>query len=390
MKKRTRAALALCIVLVFGAVLLKGEVKTLAAEETEDGTREYLEEMMEELDFAELDDFFAEREKAVSFSDVVQGLLEDGIFSFDYSLIFQWGKDALFSEISQNRILFIEILLLAVGFSVLNSFTGAFQSAYVSELCFLLIYCVLAVLLLESFLNFHEIAEQTLNQNVEFLKTLLPTLCMTMVFSSGAASSAGFYQLAFLVIFLIQWLFVQVFLPMIHVYVLFELFHHFFPEEKFRNLSELFGDIIRWGMKLAMGVVAGLSVVENLIAPAKDRLVNGAFVRTAALIPGVGNVIGSVNDLFVGAGMVIKNCVGVAALLLLLLIGFLPMAKIACLTFFYKLAAAVAEPITDRRIAGCLKGMAQGGVLYLKLTGYSLLFLFTTIALTVAASAFIR
>ena len=143
-------------------------------------------------------------------------------------------------------------------------------------------------------------------------------------------------------------------------------------------------------MKLAMGVVAGLSVVENLIAPAKDRLVNGAFVRTAALIPGVGNVIGSVNDLFVGAGMVIKNCVGVAALLLLLLIGFLPMAKIACLTFFYKLAAAVAEPITDRRIAGCLKGMAQGGVLYLKLTGYSLLFLFTTIALTVAASAFIR
>lgn len=390
MKKRTRAALALCIVLVFGAVLLKGEVKILAAEETEDGTREYLEEIMEELDFAELDDFFAEREKTVSFSDVVQGLLEDGIFSFDYSLIFRWGKDALFSEISQNRILFIEILLLAVGFSVLNSFTGAFQSAYVSELCFLLIYCVLAVLLLESFLNFHEIAEQTLNQNVEFLKTLLPTLCMTMVFSSGAASSAGFYQLAFLVIFLIQWLFVQVFLPMIHVYVLFELFHHFFPEEKFRNLSELLGDIIRWGMKLAMGVVAGLSVVENLIAPAKDRLVNGAFVRTAALIPGVGNVIGSVNDLFVGAGMVIKNCVGVAALLLLLLIGFLPMAKIACLTFFYKLAAAVAEPITDRRIAGCLKGMAQGGVLYLKLTGYSLLFLFTTIALTVAASAFIR
>ena len=335
MKKRTRAALALCIVLLFGAVLLKGEVKIFAAEETEDGTREYLEEIMEELDFAELDDFFAEREKAVSFSDVVQGLLEDGIFSFDYSLIFQWGKDALFSEISQNRILFIEILLLAVGFSVLNSFTGAFQSVYVSELCFLLIYCVLAVLLLESFLNFHEIAEQTLNQNVEFLKTLLPTLCMTMVFSSGAASSAGFYQLAFLVIFLIQWLFVQVFLPMIHVYVLFELFHHFFPEEKFRNLSELLGDIIRWGMKLAMGVVAGLSVVENLIAPAKDRLVNGAFVRTAALIPGVGNVIGSVNDLFVGAGMVIKNCVGVAALLLLLLIGFLPMAKIACLTFFY-------------------------------------------------------
>ncbi len=390
MKNKKRAVRVLLAVLVLGAVLFTGNRKVFATEETRGSAETYLEEMLEELDFGELDNFFGERENVVTFSDVVQGLLEDGIFSFDYSRVVQWIKDALFFEINQNRILFIQILLLAVGFSVLNSFAGAFQSAYVSELCFILIYCVLAVLLLESFLNFHEIAAQTLSQSVEFLKALLPTLCMTMVFSSGTASSAGFYQLAFLVIFLIQWLFVQVLLPMIHVYVLFELLQHFFPEEKFKNLSELLGDIIGWGMKISMVVVAGLSVVENLIAPAKDRLVNGAFVKTAALIPGVGTVIGSVNDLFVGAGMVIKNCVGVAALLLLLVIGFLPMAKIACMTFFYKLAAAVAEPVTDKRITGCLKGMAQGGVLYLKLTGYSLLFLFTTIALTVAASAFIR
>jgi stage III sporulation protein AE len=59
------------------------------------------------------------------------------------------------------------------------------------------------------------------------------------------------------------------------------------------------------------------------------------------------------------------------------------------MSFFYKLAAAVAEPLTDRRITGCLKGMAEGGVLYLKLLGYSLVLFFLTIALTTAASSYI-
>ena len=39
----------------------------------------------------------------------------------------------------------------------------------------------------------------------------------------------------------------------------------------------------------------------------------------------------------------------------------------------YKLAAAVTEPVSDKRISGCLKGLANGGMLYVKLLGYSVL-----------------
>lgn len=43
---------------------------------------------------------------------------------------------------------------------------------------------------------------------------------------------------------------------------------------------------------------------------------------------------------------------------------------------FYKVAAAVVEPVADKRIAGCLKGMAQGRMLYLKLMGYCVMLIF--------------
>ena len=49
------------------------------------------------------------------------------------------------------------------------------------------------------------------------------------------------------------------------------------------------------------------------------------------------------------------------------------------------LAAAVAEPVADKRIVGCIKSMAQGGVLYLKLVCYGIVLFFATIALQTAA-----
>lgn len=354
-----------------------------------------LSDLMGKLDLSELDEaadtqlFQGERETGLKFSGVVKAFLEQGADGFDYSMIFDWVKDALFFEIGSSRKLLVEVVLLAIGFSILRNFAGAFGSAYISDLCFILVYCVLAVLLLQSFLAFEDIAAGVLNKSVDFMKALLPAFCMTMVFSSGAGMSAGFYQTAFLVIYLIQWLFLKILVPMIQVYVIAELFNHFFEDEKFQNLTELLRGIICWGMKLAGICVLGLNVVQSLISPARDRLVSGTVSKAAAIIPGIGNAVNGVSELLLGSGIMIKNCVGAAALIMLLLIGLIPILKIACMAFFYKLAAAVTEPVADKRIAGCLKGMAEGGVLYLKLTGYCLVLFFLTIALTTAASSFI-
>ncbi len=120
----------------------------------------------------------------------------------------------------------------------------------------------------------------------------------------------------------------------------------------------------------------GLNVVQNLIGPAKDRMGHGIFAKTASVIPGLGNAVGSVTELLLGAGIVMKSCVGTAGLVVLVLISLVPLLKALCLAFFYKLAAAVTEPVSDKRISGCLKGLANGGMLYVKLLGYSVLLFF--------------
>ena len=327
-----------------------------------------------------------EGETALSFTEIVKLLVSGGSFQETGKLLLEEVKTQIFGGMEQNRKLLAEVVMLAVLFSVIKNFTGAFEAAYVGNLCFVMVYSVIAVLLLKSFLVFRETVETALTQCIDFMRAFVPTLCISMVFTSDTASSIGFYQLAFVVIYLVESVFCYVFLPVIQVYILLEIFVHLLPEEKFSNLTELFRDVIGWGMKISGAAVIGLNVVQGLIAPAKDRLGQGILGKTAAAVPGIGNTVNSAIELMFGTGMVLKNGIGAAGVCVLFLLGLFPMIKVAVLILFCKVAAAVTEPVTDRRIAGCLKGMAEGGMLYGKLLGYGILLFLLTITLAVASS----
>lgn len=357
-----------------------------AAEEQED----YLEELTDSIDFTELDTFLADStEDELTFSEVVDGFLKNGISTDSIKNVGDFIVDALLGEIEKNRTLLLEMILLAVAFSILKNFSGVFGASYISDLCFILVYCVLALMLIRSISSLQTIVSETITQSVDFMKMLVPAFCISMVFSSNVNSSAGFYQVAFLVIYMIEWVFLNVFLPMIHMYVLFVILNHFMEEEHFFHLTELFRELISKGIKLTGVVVLGLSVVQNLISPAKDRVSQGMLGRAVSVIPGVGNAVSGIGEVLLGTGIVVKNSIGAAGVVVLVIIGLVPLLKIVCLAFFYKLAAAITEPVTDKRISGCLKGMADGADLYLRLLGYCLLLFFIIIGLTTAATSFI-
>lgn len=367
-------------------------VPVMAAEkELQDDTRDYLDEMTGEMDFSKLDRFMREDagESNLTFSELVDGLLRQGDSKTVYQQIGPWLVSQLCETVRENRKILVEVVLLAVCFSVLKNFAGAFASDYVSDLCFILVYCVLAVLMMQSFLTFRDIACGVLEKSVEFFRIFIPTFSIAMVFSAGTGSASGFYQTAFLIIYLIEWLFLTILVPLIHIYILAVFINYFFEDEKFANMMELIGGLIQWAIKFAGIIVFGLNVVQGIVAPAKDRLLYGTAGRAMAMIPGIGNAVNGVSELLLGSGILIKNCVGAAALIVLVILVSVPMVQAGCIVIFYKIAAAVVEPVADKRIAGCLKGMAQGGLLYLKLMGYCVMLIFLTIALTVASSGFI-
>lgn len=377
------------MIVVIIALYVIGRTEYVQAKETTDYKSE-LETLQQELDYSELDSFLDEtvyRDK-VTFSDVVNSFLEQGGTVLDYELVLEWGKDAVFYEVEQNRQLLLEILVLVFAFSMLYHFAGILEKPYFTDISFILFYSMLAVLLLKSLVVMSGVVTDTLGKNIDFIRAFVPTYCVTMVFSTNIGSSVGFYQFSFFLIYVIQYLFQNFLVSLVHVYVLMELLSHFFEEERFEGMAELMRHFIEWFLKLVWGIVLGLNVVQNLIAPVKDKLTGGMAQKAVSVIPGIGNALNGITEMLIGSGILLKNCVGAAGVLLLVLVCFMPMLQIGCMAVFYRIAGALVQPVADKRIYGCLKGVANGGMLYLKTIGTSVLLFILTIALTTAATSF--
>lgn len=347
-------------------------------------------EMLEQIGIEEIDDFMEETESfsEISFTELVMSLIK-GEKTYQAKDIGEWLKNALCAEFRENKALLIQVLIIGIAFGILKNFTGLFENSYISELCFVMVYCVLVILLMKSFLIMDNLAKETLKTTVEFMQTLVPVYCMSMIFSNGATTAAGFYEVTFLIISLVQWMILYVLVPLVQVMILFVFLNEVVEGERFSKMTELLEDGIRFVLKFVTGTVVGLNVVQGLIQPAADRLKGSMFVKTASAIPGIGNSVRAVSEIIVGAGTLIKNSVGVAAMIIVLGITLMPVLKMGVLAFFYKLSAAVIEPVADKRISGTLNGVCKGSVLLAKIMLTSMLLFLITIAMVAASSSFV-
>ena len=104
------------------------------------------------------------------------------------------------------------------------------------------------------------------------------------------------------------------------------------------------------------------------------------------MIPGIGDAGSSVTDMVLGSAMLIKNGIGAAALVVLLLLCLIPLAKLGIMMAAYYLLAAVLQPISDERITGCLAGVGCGMKLLFQTICMVLVLFLLTVALTTATT----
>ena len=103
-------------------------------------------------------------------------------------------------------------------------------------------------------------------------------------------------------------------------------------------------------------------------------------MRAVEAVPGVGVGAGVVSDLLLGSAVLIKNTAGAAAVAVLLFLAAVPMVKLTVLMVLYYLAAAVMQPVCDKRLTACITQNAAGHGMLLKIVGYSLALFVVTIA----------
>ena len=134
-----------------------------------------------------------------------------------------------------------------------------------------------------------------------------------------------------------------------------------------------------------VAAVAGINIIQNLIAPALDGLKNTAVTKALNMIPGIGGSANAVTSMFLGSAAVIKNGIGAAALIILLILCLGPVIKVAVLMLLYKLTGALVQPISDKRVCGCISSVGDGAALLLQVLVTAMMMFMVTIAIVTAA-----
>lgn len=272
----------------------------------------------------------------------------------------------------------IHILLLVLLSSVLTNLSRVFDNQQISDIAFYMIYLLLFVILLKSFDGFSTQIGEALSGLTEFMRALLPSYYLALTASNGISTAGIFYQMIIVIIYLAENLILKFLLPGVRIYLLMALVNYLTGEQFLSKMTELLHDGILWALKTIVGVVLGIQLIQRMVSPAVDALRQTVIGKTAGVIPGIGNIFSGITEMVLGSAMLIKNCLGAAAVIIMVLAAIPPVIRLGISTVFYQLAAACVQPVTDKRMVGCLHTMGESiGMLLKLLLSVEVLFLLT-------------
>lgn len=295
-------------------------------------------------------------------------------------------KEYLLSEISHGGKIVGQLLALGLIGAVFSNFSDIFTGSQLSETGFFMTYLLSFVVLAAGFSESVEIARQVMEKQVEFFNVLIPSYFLTVAWAGGSLTSVAWYEVVLFLIAAVQRFYLNILMPATRIYILLVMAGHMAREDMLSRLTGLLKSAVEWGIRSLLGVVLGFQVIQGMVLPFADSIQTAGVQKLLQVIPGVGPGADAVTKLLLGSGVLIKNTMGAAAVLILVLVSLVPVLKLAVLLFLYRAVAAVMQPVCDKRLVACISDVADGQKLLLSLVISTLLLFVITIALICAGT----
>ena len=299
-----------------------------------------------------------------------QRLVEEVINSGQGFSLGKWASTigtVILEQLKKQGDQVLYFFFLVISASVLSVIAKAFRNRQISDIGFYMIYLLMFVIMMRSFGACYSLAENVVKDLVDFMKALMPAYLMAAAVSSYRMSAVVYYEGFLVLVYYLQKLVEVLILPAIRCYALFTMLGHLGKEEIFSVGRKSLKKGILFLFKVMVGVTGGLQMIQGMISPAIDQWKQTAWSSGISGLGNIGNIAQNVREMVFGSGMLLKNGIGVAASIIIVSICLLPAIEVGCYVLFYQIIAAVAEPISDKKIINMIGDMGEGMELLVKL-----------------------
>jgi len=354
-------AVANCIVKILAVILLSTGIYNT-------GTAYASQDIYGDIKYDEIQqviDNIMDRNNSINFEEYVNKLMS-GEETFSLTAIGEKLIKAISGEIKAHMDTFTQLISIALIAAIFTNLSKAFKHQQVSETGYYVTYLLLFGLLISSFITASAVASKVIGQVLDFMKALVPAYFLAVSFCSGSMSSLVFYKAALLMITLVDFVIVKVIIPMVNFYLIIVLANNLSKEDMLSKLAALIETVIQWLLKSLLAAVIGFHTMQGLVVPVADQVKRSFIYKASSSLPGIGDAIEGAAETVIGAGILLKNSIGAAGLVVIIIICTVPVIQLAVITLIYKLSCAALQPISDKRITECIGASAKSAHMLLK------------------------
>jgi len=295
-------------------------------------------------------------EYEIDYSDInsiMNEIFDDGKSFEDYigmNISFQDISTYIFDTIKGEGASLVQliskIIIIVVIAAIFINLSKTIKGIQVSETGFYVAYMLLFIILSVLFTELFNYCSNKLNTLIEFMQALIPTFFLTVTYASGSVVAISFYQSFLIVVGIIDTVLLEIFLPAVNIYFVLAMLNPIMYEDMFSKCVEFVEKLIVWGLKGISFIMCSLSVIQGMIIPAAGNVRKSIVGKGISMIPGVGNSIGQMYESVYGAGMLIKNSVGTAGLIIIIIICLVPVTRLILYSLVIQTTAVCAQPVS--------------------------------------------
>ncbi len=360
-----RIFVLILIVLLLAAVCLSGKPRITHASEDQTAEQKLNENIgiqLEAIDFSELREITEKYGAEMGFYDFYREVerVLSGEFAEDGSSFFEAFLGLVSGWITSQIPLFLTVGAIAVLCGIVSDMKTKTLLSETSDAVFFVCYTLIILLLLTGVYSVYSLAESVISVSERLCDAIMPVL-LTLMTALGAEVSVAVYKPASAlfsggIIGLIS----NIILPLFMVSVVFTVVSNLSENVRLHRLSEFFGSFSVKLMGAVFALFSAFLTVKGVTAGFSDGIgFRVAKFAARNYVPVIGGFVSDGMDLFLTGTALIKNAVGATGVVLLFIIVFVPVIKVAVFGLLLKLTASLTEPVADIRIANFLTGLSK-------------------------------
>ncbi len=280
------------------------------------------------------------------------------------------------------------LFLLSLLSVFLKILVGSFENSSVSKISYLVIFGVLLTIAISSFYKAVNYTTETIESLSHFMFALLP-LMLSLMASFGNIATVAFFQPLILLFTQVSGVLIsKLVLPLLFISAILHIAS--FINEEF-NVSRL-ADLFKYVAFVIMGAFLTLFVSLMSLQGVNAAVTDGVAIRaakyvTSNFIPVIGRMFTDATDTVLSASILLKNSIGIAGVIIILLITLFPVIKVLVIGLIFKVTSAVLQPIADGPVVDLIDVMGRY-ILYIlvALLLMSLMFFFAIVMLIIVSN----